>query len=69
MGEIEDKLESALFYTFDISLSDGMNDGEYTYELYDGDKMVSTGLVQIGDYNAENKEYKENKKDYIVYGD
>lgn len=67
MGEIEDKLESNLFYTIDIELPDDMTEGEYVYELYDNDMVVSRGLLQIGDYNAENKVYKE-EKTYIVYG-
>lgn len=67
IGEIEDKLESSLFYTIDIELPDDMTEGEYVYELYDNDKVVSRGLLQIGDYNAENKVYKE-EKTYIVYG-
>lgn len=67
IGEIEDKLESNLFYTIDIELPDDMTEGEYIYELYDNDMVVSRGLLQIGDYNAENKVYKE-EKTYIVYG-
>jgi hypothetical protein len=67
IGEIEDKLESNLFYTIDIELPDDMTEGEYVYELYDNDMVVSRGLLQIGDYNAENKVYKE-EKTYIVYG-
>jgi hypothetical protein len=67
-GELEDKLVSALFYSFDISVPDGVIDGEYTYELYDDEKKVSTGLLQVGDYKNEgNKEYNDNKKGYIVY--
>lgn len=67
IGEIEDKLESNLFYTIDIELPDDMTEGEYVYELYDNDMVVSRGLLQIGNYNAENKVYKE-EKTYIVYG-
>lgn len=67
IGEIEDKLESNLFYTIDVELPDDMTEGEYVYELYDNDMVVSRGLLQIGDYNAENKVYKE-EKTYIVYG-
>lgn len=69
-GEIEDKMVSAVFYSFEIGLPDGVKDGEYTYELYEDGKMVSTGLLQIGDYERESgKEYNENKKGYIVYGE
>lgn len=67
IGEIEDKLESNLFYTIDVELPDNITEGEYVYELYDNDMVVSRGLLQIGDYNAENKVYKE-EKTYIVYG-
>lgn len=70
--EIEDKLTSQLFYHIDLTLVDGMIDGEYTYELYDEDILVAQGLMQIGDYERdieENKEYNDNKKTYIVYGE
>ena len=67
LGEIEDKKVSALFYSFDISLPDGIIDGEYTYQLYVDDNIVSTGLLQVGDYKSDNKEYNDNKKGYIVY--
>lgn len=68
LGEVKDKLISTVYYVFDINLPTDVVDGEYTYELYDGEKMVSAGLLQIGDYVQDNKEYKETKKDYIVYG-
>lgn len=68
LGEVKDKLISTVYYVFDINLPTDVADGEYTYELYDGEKMVSAGLLQIGDYVQDNKEYKETKKDYIVYG-
>lgn len=67
IDEIQDNFVSALFYTFDISLPDGVNDGEYTYELYNEIEMVAIGLLQIGDYQDTNKEYNESKKGYIVY--
>lgn len=69
LGEIEDKLVSNLFYSFDIVLPDDVKDGEYTYHLYADGKVVSTGLIQIGDYEQEKNEYKEDKKGYVVYGE
>lgn len=70
LGEVEDTLVSSIFYSFEITLPDGVKDGEYTYELYENGNMVSTGLLQIGDYKQESgKEYNENKKGYIVYGE
>ena len=67
---IEYKWMSSIFYSFDISLPEGVMDGEYTYQLInDEGKMVSTGLLQVGDYENSNNEYKETKKGYIVYGE
>ena len=67
---VDDLKDSALFYPFDISLIDGMEDGEYTYYLKDGDKVLATGLLQIGDYKRDenvNTEYNDNNNGYIVY--
>lgn len=67
---VNDLEDSALFYHFDISLIDGMEDGEYTYFLKDGDMLLATGLLQIGDYKRDenvNTEYNDNNVGYIVY--
>lgn len=69
---LEDKNNSALFYSFDICLEGIYEDGEYTYRLLDGEEVKATGLLQIGDYKRDaniNKEYNDNKKGYIVYGE
>lgn len=69
---IEDKNNSALFYSFDICLEGIYEDGEYTYRLLDGEEVKATGLLQIGDYERDTniyKEYNNNKKGYIVYGE
>jgi hypothetical protein len=70
LDNIEDKNSSGLFYSFDISLDGTYTDGEYTYRLIDEEKVVATGLLQIGDYERDmniNTEYENNKKDIIVY--
>lgn len=70
LDNIEDKKSSGLFYSFDISLDGSYEDGEYTYKLIDEEKVVATGLLQIGDYERDmniNTEYENNKKDIIVY--
>lgn len=70
LDKIEDKKNSGLFYSFDISLDGSYEDGEYTYKLIDEEKVVATGLLQIGDYERDmniNTEYENNKKDIIVY--
>lgn len=72
LENLEDKNSSALFYSFDICLEGIYEDGEYTYRLLDGEEVKATGLLQIGDYKRDaniNKEYNDNKKGYIVYGE
>lgn len=66
---LTDNLESRLFYAFNLSLQEGMADGEYTYTLFDDDDQVkATGLCQIGDYKPEEKhEYKKDNNGYIQY--
>lgn len=67
---IEDKNNSALFYSFDICLEGTYEDGEYTYRLLDGEEVKATGLLQIGDYKRDenvNTEYNDNNNGYIVY--
>lgn len=69
---ITDKNTSTLFYSFDISLDGSYEDGEYTYRLMDGDKVVASGLMMIGDFKRDtniNNEYKKEEKGYIVYGE
>jgi hypothetical protein len=67
---IIDKKESKMFYTCEIVLDEGMQDGEYAYELYEVDgEFLASGLLQIGEYvqNPKN-EYNGEKKKVIVYG-
>lgn len=69
---IEDKNNSTLFYSFDICLEGIYEDGEYTYRLLDGEEVKAMGLLQIGDYKRDtdiNKQYNDNEKGYIVYGE
>lgn len=67
-SEVVDEGVSALYYTFNIALPNKVEEGEYTYTLMDGNKVVATGLVQIGDYKAEKTTYNKNNEGYIVYG-
>ena len=72
---VTDFHSSNIFFHFELRLQDNlekirvedMSEGEYSYFLYDGDKKVAEGLLQIGDYVKENKEYNNEKK-YKVYG-
>lgn len=64
--EVTDLETSTLFYHFQTDFK-GLDDGEYRYELYsDGGKIVSTGLMTIGEYVSKETEYNE-EKEYIQY--
>lgn len=48
----------ALNYALDINLPDGIDNGEYQYELSDDtDMVVATGILQIGNYTPNVKPY------------
>ncbi len=66
---LEDQLVSRLFYTLDITLESGMDDGEYNYSLTnDEGRIRATGLLQVGDYVANNNTYTANTKNgYVQY--
>ena len=66
---VEDLNESSIFYTFNINIPDSLDDGEYEYTLKDNeDKIVATGLIRVGDFKQENKQYINNKDKFIQYG-
>ena len=67
---VTDLNESSIYYTFNINIPDSLDDGEYTYVLKDdGDKILATGLLRIGDFKQENTQYNNNKDNkYIQYG-
>ena len=67
---VEDLNESSIYYVFNINIQDSLDDGEYEYTLKDDvDKILATGLIRVGDFKQENKEYNNNKdKKYIQYG-
>lgn len=44
---------SSMYYGVDVALPEIMSRGEYEYILKKGDKVVASGIVQIGDYNME----------------
>lgn len=66
---VTDLNESSIYYTFNLNIPESMDDGEYEYTLKDDlDKTLATGLMRIGDYKQENKQYNNNKDNkYIQY--
>lgn len=66
---VTDLNESSIYYTFNLNIPDSFDDGEYEYTLKDDlDKIVATGLMRVGDYKQNNKQYINNKDKYIQYG-
>ena len=54
--------DSRLFFHFriDSDVVQDLPDGEYTYNLIDDscdERIIATGLLQIGDYKPENNVY------------
>lgn len=67
---VEDENLSRLNYAFDITLPEGILDGEYTYKLYSDNTVISTGLAQVGDYERPvetTTTYNNNEDNIIVY--
>ena len=65
---VTDLKDSNMLYHFDLNLEEGMSDGEYTYELLEGEDKLAKGLLQIGDYKKSDKQYNKKVK-YKVYGE
>lgn len=59
---------NALFYQFNIALPNTVYEGEYSYQLMDGNNVLAIGIVQIGSYTPEKTTYNKNNEGYIVYG-
>ena len=64
---VSDNKVSAKYWNFNLTLPDGIQDGEYSYQVYDDDNIsIASGLAQIGDYTPIKTEYNE-KEEYITY--
>lgn len=53
------------FYKFSLQLPEDIKDGEYEYTLiddFDNNTIISKGLLQIGDYKPNNKQYETENK-------
>ena len=62
---VEDKNNGKkLFYNFNIDTSN-LDDGEYTLSLYDGNKLITSELLKIGDFNNKSIQYSKGNNIYI----
>ena len=64
---LTDNGTNALFYQFNIALPNTVDEGEYSYQLMDGTKVVAIGLVQIGSFEPTKTTYNKPNSGYTVY--
>ena len=53
-----------MFYNFNLDTSN-LDDGEYTLSLYDGNKLITSELLKIGDFNNKSIQYSKGSNVYI----
>jgi hypothetical protein len=64
---ITEEAPAQLYYSIDVSeYAAGLINGEYIYKVKSGDKVLSVGLLIVGDYNDIVKEYSKTP-DVIYY--
>lgn len=51
---------SRLYYRLQVTLPDGLKEGEYDYRLLSGGEVLSCGVARIGDYGHDIKDYNKN---------
>lgn len=62
---VEDKNNGKkLFYKFYIDTSN-LDDGEYTLSLYDGNNLITSELLKIGDFSNKSIQYSKGSNVYI----
>ncbi len=59
---------SRTYYNLDVTLPEGIVDGQYNYALADDEGViVATGIAQVGDYVPNNVTHTASTGSYIVY--
>ena len=64
---VNDTGNSNINYKINLKLESDMPEGEYSYKLYDNNKLVSRGLAHIGDYFPQTTTYTKTDDNYIQY--
>ena len=64
---VNDTGNSNINYKINLKLESVMPEGEYSYKLYDNNKLVSRGLCMIGDFIPEITSYTITNNGYIQY--
>ena len=64
---VNDIGNSNINFKVSFTLEAGMPDGEYSYKLFDNNKIVSRGLCIIGDFKPDVTTYAKTENGYIQY--
>ena len=64
---VNDIGNSNINFKLNLRLNGNESEGEYSYKLYDNNKLVSRGLAQIGDYVPQTTTYTKTEDGYIQY--
>ena len=64
---VSDIGDSNINYKINLRLDDNVDDGEYSYKLFDNNKIVSRGLCIIGDFKPDVTTYAKTENGYIQY--
>lgn len=67
--DVRDAGSTMNYFKFDINLPNNMDDGQYEYELIDdNENVISNGLLQLGDFTQNNKQYSDKKTNIVYHG-
>lgn len=65
--EVEDTGRRGMYYSLPITLPEGVDDGEYQYTLRDGDRVLHTGILRVGDFVATAPSVYDGDNEAVVY--
>lgn len=57
------------YFNFNIGLPGGIQEGEYEYTLSQGDDIITSGVLVIGEYAGGATQYNNSEMKYEQYGD
>lgn len=62
---LQESGDTTLYHSFFVTLPEGLPDGEYRYDLKEGNESISTGLMFIGSQDSfEQNEIETTYKQY-----
>lgn len=69
LENLVDLRQSSINYCFNITLPEGIDNGEYNYTLTDDeDNVAATGILQIGSYAPQKQAYTaQTNNGFVLY--